>query len=335
MLFVRAPRKKPRTYWQQDDRRRTRIKPGLLGIGPPAAPISVQYEHMRALVLLCLASAAGAQTLPEILSRVSEEADVFRHVAPQVLSEETLTQRALKPPPRFHPRVGAAAKPLAVVWQTREIVSEYSFGTLKDAPESLHEFRQVVSVDGKPISAAAAARHSLALGLASASDHARKHMLEDFQKYGLTDAVVDFGPLLLLFTRRQTGNYHFELAGSDRIGADQVKIVSYMQVSGPDRMLVFQGRRAIHQPIQGRIYARVPDGVPLRITISESRENGKSAFRDEAVVDYTPNAQGFLAPAAVTHKGFAGDQLMVEDEFRYTAFRKFGADAAIKFDVQQ
>jgi hypothetical protein len=291
---------------------------------------------MRVLVLVYLASAAGAQTLPEIISRVSEEAEVFRHVAPQVLSEETLTQRALKAPPRFHPRVGAgAASPIAPIRQTREIVSEYSFGTLKDAPESLHEFRQVTSVDGKAITAAAAARHSLALGLASADDHARKRMLEDFQKYGLTNAVVDFGPLLLLFTKRQTANYHFELAGDGRIGADQVQIVSYKQISGPDRMLVFQGHRAIHQPIQGRIFARVPDGLPLRITIVESRENGKNIFRDEAVVDYTPNAQGFLAPAAVTHKGFSGDELLVEDEFRYTAFRKFGADAAIKFDVQQ
>jgi hypothetical protein len=79
----------------------------------------------------------------------------------------------------------------------------------------------------------------------------------------------------------------------------------------------------------------VPDGLPLRITIVESRPNGKTIFRDEAVVDYTPNAQGFLAPAAVTHKGFAGDELLVEDEFRYTTFRKFGADAEIKFDVQQ
>ena len=264
---------------------------------------------MRALAFLCLASAAGAQTLPEILSRVSEEAEVFRHVAPQVLAEETLTQRALKAPPRFHPRVGAdAAKPFAPIRQTREIVSEYSFGALKDAPESLHEFRQVTSVDGQAISAAAAARHSLALGLASADDHARKRMLEDFQKYGLSNAVVDFGPLLLLFTKRQTGNYNFELAGDDRIGADRVKIVSYTQVSGPDRMLVFQGHRAIHQPIQGRIYARVPDGLPLRITIVESRQDGKTIFRDEAVVDYTPNAHGFLAPAAVTHKGFAGDR---------------------------
>jgi hypothetical protein len=294
------------------------------------------YGILAVLGLSSMASLAGAQTLPEILSRVSEEADVFRRVAPQVLAEETLTQRALKAPPRFHPRVGAAAaKPVSATRQARELVSEYSFGTLKDAPDSLHEFRQVISVDGKAISAAAAARHSLALGLASADDHARKRMLEDFQKYGLADAVVDFGPLLLLFTRRQTGHYHFELAGEDRIGADRVKIVSYAQVSGPDRMLVFQGHRAIHQPIQGRIYARVPDGLPLRVTILESRESGKRTFRDEAVVDYTPNAHGFLAPAAVTHKGFADDQLLVEDEFRYTTFKKFGADDTIKFDVQQ
>jgi hypothetical protein len=289
-----------------------------------------------AIAFLWTASASTAQTLPEILARLSEEAEVFRHVAPEILAEETLTQRALQPPTRFHLRVGAAASaPVVPVRQAREIVSEYSFGTLKDAPSALHEFRQVISVDGQAISAAGVARHSLALGLASADDHARKRMLEDFQKYGLATAVVDFGPLLLLFTKRQTANYHFELAGAGRIGADQVKIVSYAQVSGPARMLVFQGHRAIHQPIQGRIYARVPDGLPLRIAIVESRQDGKTILRDEAVVDYTPNAQGFLAPAAVTHKGFAGDQLQVEDEFRYSAFRKFGADAAIKFDVQQ
>ncbi|MGO4883153.1 MAG: hypothetical protein ACLP59_20370 [Bryobacteraceae bacterium] len=297
---------------------------------------------MRGLASLCgvgligLASAARGQTLPEILSRVSEEAAVFRHVAPEILSEETLTQRALKAPPRFHPRVGAAAaKPPAPVHQTREIVSEYSFGYLKEAPQSLHEFREVTTVDGKTVSRTAAARHSLALGLASADDHARKRMLEKFEKYGLTTAVVDFGPLLLLFTKSLLGNYRFELAGTDRIGADQVRIVTYTQIAGPAHVLIFQGHRAIHQAIEGRIYARVPDGMPLRISIMESREDGKVSFRDEAVVDYTPNAQGYLAPAAVTHRGYAADQLLVEDEFRYAPFRKFGADAAIKFDVQQ
>ena len=289
-------------------------------------------------MLVCLAGlisiVAQAQTLPQILSRVSEEAEVFRHVAPEVLAEETLTQRGIKPPGRFRPRVGAAVtKPTAAALQTREIVSEYSLSTFKDAPQSLHEFRQVVSVDGKSVSSAASARHTLVLGLSSSDDHAKKRMLEEFQKHGLSTAVVDFGPLLLLFTKRQIGNYHFELAGEDRMGADRVQIVSYRQVSGADRMLVFEGRQAIHQPIQGRIYARMPDGLPLRITITESRESGKHRFRDEATVDYVQNAQGFVAPAAVMHKGYADDQLMVEDEFRYTAFRKFGADAEIKFTV--
>jgi hypothetical protein len=287
---------------------------------------------MRLAVILFFAAAGCAQTLPAILSRVSEEAEVFRKAAPQILSEETLIQRGLKPPSRFHPRLGASAtKVPAAVLQTREIVSEYSFGTLKKAPESLHEFRQVTTVDGKPVSSAEAARHSLVLGLQSQDDRAKKRMLENFQKYGLTTAVVDFGPLILLFTKRQLGNYQFQLDGQDRIGADQARIVTYRQVSGPDRMLIFQGRQAIHQPIEGRIYARIPDGLPLRITITTSRENRGHVLRDEATVDYVLNAHGFLAPAAVTHRGYADNKLIVEDQFHYTPFKKFGADADIKF----
>jgi hypothetical protein len=300
------------------------------------AGIQLNWIGMRRAVLLCLISAASrAQTLPEILSRLSEEAEVLQTVAPQILSEETLIQRALKAPPRFHPRVGAdAVRPVAPAFQTREIISEYSFGVLAENPESIHEFRQVTTVDGRAIASPKAARHSLALGLASPDDHVKKRMLEDFQKHGLANAVIDFGPLLLLFTKHQAPHYQFTLAGQDRIGADTVKIVAYTQTSGPARMLVFQGHRAIHQPIQGRIYARVPDGLPLRITIVETRQNGKTVLRDEATVDYTLNAQGYLAPAAVAHRGFAGDQLLVEDTFRYAPFRKFGADAAIKFDAQ-
>jgi hypothetical protein len=287
---------------------------------------------MRLFALVCLISSASAQSLPDILSRVSEEAEVFRRVAPEILADETLIQRAPKPQSRFHPRIGAAvSKAAATPLQIREITSEYSFGALQKAPESLHEFREVVSVDGQAVSSAAKARHSLVMGLSSNDDRVKKRMLEEFQKHGLNTAVVDFGPLLLLFTKRQLANYRFELAGQDRIGADQVQVVSYTQTGGADRVVVFQGRRAIHLPISGKIYARQPDGLPLRITISESRENGKYVFRDEAMVDYVLNPHGFLAPAAVTHRGYAGTQLLVEDQFRYSPFRKFGADADIKF----
>src|ERR1700728_5093647 len=139
---------------------------------------------MRPLTLVWLAGlisiVAQAQTLREILSRVSEEAEVFRHVAPEVLAEKTLTQRGIKPPGRFRPRVEAAAtKTTPTNLQTREIISEYSLGTLKDAPQSLHEFRQVVSVDGRAVSSAASAGHTLGLGLSCSDDHAKKRMLEE------------------------------------------------------------------------------------------------------------------------------------------------------------
>jgi hypothetical protein len=159
-------------------------------------------------------------------------------------------------------------------------------------------------------------------------------MLEAFQHYGLGNAAVDFGPLLLLFTKRQLGNYQFALAGVDRIGADPVRVLSYRQTSGAEHMLVVAGHRAIHLPLEGRIYARVPDGLPLRITLATERKEGKHRFRDEAIVDYTLTAHGFVAPAAVTHEGYEDGQLIVEDHFRYAPFRKFGADAAIKFSSE-
>jgi hypothetical protein len=284
------------------------------------------------LFLVCLA--AYGQSLPDITSRLSEEAEVFRRVAPQIMAEETLTQRAVPGPPRLHLRLGAAAtKPPDTTMVTREIISEYSFGVLAD--QTLHEFRQVISVDGHAVSSATAARRSLALGLKSDNDRTRKRMLEELQKYGLTTAAVDFGPLLLLFTKRQIGNYQFAPEARERIGADQVQVVSYCQVSGAERLLLLEGKQAVHQPVEGKIYARIPDGLPLRITIVESRKHSKQVFRDEASVDYMMNAHGFLAPAAITHRGYADDQLMVEDHFEYTPFRKFSADAEIKFETHE
>ena len=104
-----------------------------------------------------------------ILSRVAEEAEVLQQNAPKVLSQETLEQRAVLPPSRFHPRIGQAAtqvvKPRLAV---REVVSEYSVGTLKDSDSNnLVEFRQVVAVDGRPIQSAESARHALSLGMHS------------------------------------------------------------------------------------------------------------------------------------------------------------------------
>jgi hypothetical protein len=292
---------------------------------------------MRACILALAAVATlPAQTLPlaDILSRVSEEAEVFRRVAPQTLSEETLEQRSLKPPPRFRPRVidNAAARPQPE-YQTRQIVSEYSYAALKESPAALLEFRQVISVDGRRVSTPEEARHALSLGLKSDDDRARKRMLEDFRKFGLINAAMDFGQILLLFTRRQLHNYDFRIEGGDRLGADEAIVLTYDQRQGSERMLVFQGKKTIRAKLGGKLWVRKSDGLPLRISLRSEWREGRLTRRHDAVVEYAPSPFGIVLPASVKHTEFLDKQLVTEDVFRYAPFKKFGADAEIKFDA--
>src|ERR1039457_455956 len=120
-------------------------------------------------------------SLPDLLSRVAEEAAILQQNAPKSLSREVLEQRALMPATRFRPRIGknatATARPPRLL--VREIVSEYSVGTLKESVvQNLTEFRQVISVDGRKIQSPERARHALSLGITSPDDRIRKIVSE-------------------------------------------------------------------------------------------------------------------------------------------------------------
>src|ERR1051326_6637018 len=97
-------------------------------------------DVMRSVLALLLAPLVAGQQrpssigLPEILSRTGEEAEVLAQNAPKALTREVLEQKTLMPPSRFHPRIGkAAAEVPKPRLQTREIISEYSVGTLKES----------------------------------------------------------------------------------------------------------------------------------------------------------------------------------------------------------
>jgi hypothetical protein len=285
---------------------------------------------VRAFIVIAFAAVLSGQklSLPDILSRVSEEAEMFRRIAPQALSEETLEQRTLRPVPRFRPRSSTPATPEYV---SLEIVSEYSYSAFREAPGALHEFREVISVDGLPVNTAENARHSLSLGLKSENDRARKRMLEDFRKLGLIDAAMDFGQILLLFTRRELPDYDFRMTGADRIGADEATVLSYSQRQGRQTMLVFEGRKTIRAKLDGKLWVRSSDGLPLRISVRSEWKEQRHMRRHEAVVDYTTTPFGMVAPASVKHTEYFDRQIITENLFRYSPFKRFGADAAIKF----
>jgi len=268
-----------------------------------------------AAILLLFISSCRADRLSEAISRLSEEAEIFRQAAPQLLTQETLEQREFR-----------GSKP-----RRRVLVSEYSFGWLHDSPGILHEFRKVMLVNGKRVQTEQKARQSLTLGLKSPDDHARKRLLEEFKKYGLDGIAVDLAPLLLLFSKRQVANFQFRLATQETINGVSCEVLSYRQVSGPEGMLVVAGRQAVRQSLEGKVFFRASDLVPCRITLATDRHQGVHTLREEAVVDYVSDPHGFLAPVQVEHRSLSDGEIVLEDLFRYAPFRKFGAEAEIKF----
>lgn len=298
---------------------------------------------MRALLPVCAASilaAAGFQSPPppragsiaSILARVSEEAEAFRTMAPNLLAQETFQQRALKPPRRFRPRLGnAALQPPKPEYRTRAIVSEYGYATFRDAPNALHEFRQVVSVDGRRIASQEKARRTLTIGLRSEDDALKKRMLENFEKHGLRGAVTDFGQILLLFGRRRLDDYTFRVEGSGMVGAEAATILHFEQRGGSGALLIFEKRRAMHQPLEGQLWVRRSDSRPLRVVLRSTTKDGERVTRHEATVDYVFSSHGVLVPVSVVHRQFVGPDLVVENVFRYSPFRMFSTDTEMQF----
>jgi hypothetical protein len=275
-------------------------------------------------------AAADAQEadLRAMTSRLSEEAEVFAQNARALLSEETLRQRTLKPARR--PRIGSVA-PAPDEYVAREIVSEYGFASFKDSPGALHEFRQVVSIDSRPIVSREKARQTLTMGVTSADDRLKKQMLRDFEKHGLVGAVTDFGQLILLFTKRGIGNYEFQLRGRERVGAEDAAVITFRQRGGDTSLTIFSGREAVRSTLEGAIWIRQPDNLPLRIRLTSQRREAEFTIRTEATVDYAMSPHGALTPAAVAHREWANGRLLTENLFDYAPFRRFGAQSELKF----
>ena len=103
------------------------------------------------VVVCALPNTCHAEPLTQkLLARLAEEASAFEQAAPNLITEETLQQRAIKPEKhRFRPFHPVPAAPDPPEWQTREIRSEYAFATVGDPP-AIREIRKVTSVDGKP-----------------------------------------------------------------------------------------------------------------------------------------------------------------------------------------
>lgn len=287
---------------------------------------------MRLLCLLLLIPWLRADDLTKkMTARVSEEAEAFERLAPEVLGQETLHQRSMKPASRFRPRVGNGPPP-APEWQERTIVSEYGFTSFSS---SLHEIRQVTSVDGKKVEDTKKAQAALAKAITATDDARKKQLLKQFEKYGLLGAVTDYGQALLLFTRHNLERYEFTVRGTNSLNGQTVRVFGYRQIDGPETVTVIEENRndkVNHLRIEGELWVRADDFVPMRIIMIATQTEAPDRAREEAAIDYAMSPYGALLPVKTEHRETRWNKIDAENQFSYSDFKKFGASSDIKFD---
>ena len=282
-----------------------------------------------ALLFLAATLQAAAPTAGWI-SDLTGQADLFAEKAIHTVSQETLVQRSYTLPPHAHFTIGAAAQTLFANYFVHEIVSAYSIGRLKgDQSGNLLEYRELVSMDGKPLETPEVARKALALDIKVGEERIRKKILGEFTKLGLVDVATDYGLILLAFTSRGQSNLVLEESGSALVGTDDAIVLNWKQTSGG--ALEFRGSKAVRRPMHGSIWLRKSDGAPLRITASIEHAETNHYLRDDASVDYVASSFGCVTPATVVHRHLVDGVVLTENLYSYDPFRMFTTDTNIEY----
>jgi hypothetical protein len=278
-----------------------------------------------AATLLLLVMPLRAQDLSELLQALSGTAAIFASTAPGLGADETLDQRGRR---GFIgilkgkvPTVKNSELSLPEDFTQHRVLSRYSLGPVGEGA-ALHETRTAVEVDGVNADALRKIRHALWSGLADS----RRLDLEDFEHEQLEGSVTDFGPLILLFAARHLTEYDFALGARDKIGDEPVVLLTYRQTSGTQGLTFFAQRTAERQTMEGTIWFRASDLLPLRITMKTRKTLSKNYSVDtDASVDYVPSRYG-LVPAAVTHRQYLNAFLLVENDLHYSNYHHTGPE---------
>jgi hypothetical protein len=176
------------------------------------------------------------------------------------------------------------------------------------------------------------ARRALSQGIQSGDDRTRKRILEEFARNGLVDIATDYALILLTFTSRGQQQVDFAPLGRAFVGTDEALTISWKQKSTEGGVLEFHGQQSMRRALQGVLWVRVSDGLPLRVNAwTEYTDPARKVIRDDATVEYLMSEHGFVTPASVVHRHLVDGVVMTENLYRYEPFKLFSTSSNIKF----
>jgi hypothetical protein len=273
-----------------------------------------RFLQLAIVLLPCFASAQDADTHKTAAQRIAFYADQFSKIAPTLTAKETLEQVRLDEKKLVKPRKKDEPWPPIL---KRTIVSKYGYAA---TPTGIREVRQIESVDGKPVRSGGNLLDALAAGVTAESDENRQKLLIDFEKNGLRGMVIDFAQIILLFSKGATEKYEFSYQNTEKAGEELFLVYRFEQIDGQQAVTIFNGKQPVKKRLQGEVWCRRSDLVPMRIFLQADHYEGKDLVRDMTTVDYGL-AENMLFPGSVQHKQMRDGTVHVEDLFRYSDFR--------------
>ncbi len=280
-----------------------------------------------------LAAPPTAQTPPDpaltrLLSGVGTDAGRFWSGAPAYFGTETWTEYSTAAPHKPHKRrlhVGLPPKPPAESTVTSQIVSLYALAPITRRAESLFEFRQVLSVDGKPAGDPAKLRQQFLDALTSEDSKRLRRLRDNFENQAMSGVIIDFGQLILLFTRPGQKQYSYELKPPEHIGALTAVPIDFTQKTGSQGLHISEpGHDQEDTPLHGQIMVSPADGAVLQIRLLADRKLDSHQIHDEAQVDYTRIAPHALVPVSVVHRRTEDGNTLYHDVFTYSNWQPLG-----------
>ena len=253
-------------------------------------------------------------------NRIAEASERFSLTAQQYMCRETLEQRAIRPRSVRKAKGNTVALGSAPQYDHRRIVSFYSFTTFGRSPV-VREIRQVLIVDKETLTKEFEGRRSFRKALLSRDDEAKGYLSNGFGAEVLSGIATDMGQMVLLFDRDSIKNFAFEYDRDETIAGIATMVIRYTQKRGKEGVRIDEGGKKTKEPLKGWLWVRLPDFLPLRITMISAHSEKKHDIREEAEVDYAEYPNGALLPAAVIHRRWDTDILAAEDDFRYSEWQ--------------
>ena len=282
-------------------------------------------------ILLFTAWTIYAQPTP--LRLAANHADDFQNRIVRAISVETLHQTSLRYPPRPFLAVGPNAEvPTGARYFNFDVESEYTVGHLRGAKaEDLVEIREILSVNGRLQQTPEVARRALTEDIRAGENRVRKHLLGEFTRFGLMDVATDYGLILLAFTTAGQRELRVSPSGEEFVGSEPAIRYQWEQTSGG--AVEFRGRNAEHRILQGFIWVRKLDGMPLRISAWFEHAEPGHKLRDTATVEFKTSPLGFPAPVSVVHRHYVDGKALTENLYTYAPFRLFTTDTNIRYSA--